>query len=420
MKNQIDIFTKLEICGFNVSTDTRKDIKGTVFFAIKGENFDGNKFVKEALSKGATAVVTQNKSYKGKNIFVVKDTLKTLQEIATIYRETFNIPIIAIGGSNGKTTSKELISSVLGKEYKGHSTSGSFNNHLGVPLSILSMKKDTEIGVFEIGANHGGEHTDLLNILKPTHVVVTNNGMDHLEGFGSPLGARKANKEIYDWANKNKREVFVNKELKDLITDSNKNNRIFYPNETIKITSSTPLHISYKNKIYKTKMSGVYNLPNIYLAVSVGNYFGLKTEKILKTICNYRPSGKRSQILKQGKNTFIVDCYNANPTSMMLSLETLAKNVGKKIVILGDMLELGKYSQKEHKKIYTHIKKMHLDKIILIGNMFRKAIDKKDTGTKWFPDSLTAKEWFNSAKFTGYTILLKGSRGMKIEKIIEV
>ena len=180
MKTESEIYLRLESCNFNISTDTRKYIKGSVFFAIKGENFDGNKFVKEALSKGAVAVVTQNKSYKGKNIFVVKNTLKTLQDIATKYRDTFKIPIIAIGGSNGKTTSKELVSSVLRKEYKVHSTSGSFNNHLGVPLSILSMKKDTEIGVFEIGANHPNEHTELLNILKPTFVVVTNNGLDHL------------------------------------------------------------------------------------------------------------------------------------------------------------------------------------------------------------------------------------------------
>ncbi len=419
--NEIDkIYSILVKNGFKVSTDTRMDLKGSVYFAISGESFDGNNFVKDAIKNGAIAAITSSPKNNGKNIFVVMDTLVTLQQIAKKYRQEFNIPIIAIGGSNGKTTSKELLTRSLELKYIAHKTVGSLNNHLGLPLSILSMKKDTQVGVFEIGANHPKEHTDLLKILYPTHVVVTNNGMDHLEGFGSPSGVRKANKEIYDWALKNDAEVFVNKELPDLMSDSRKNDRTTYPNEKIKISEVSPLQLLYKNKKYKLKMSGEYNLPNIYLSIAVGNYFGIRTEKILDQITKYSPTGKRSQIVKIKKNTFIVDCYNANPTSMLLSLETLSKNKGKKAVVLGDMLELGKYAHKEHQKIYNYLKKREFNKVILIGNNFKKTINKKDKKTLWFQDSLTAKKWLVSEKLSSYTVLLKGSRGMKIEKIIEV
>lgn len=419
MKTESEIYLRLESCNFNISTDTRKYIKGSVFFAIKGENFDGNKFVKEALSKGAVAVVTQNKSYKGKNIFVVKNTLKTLQDIATKYRDTFKIPIIAIGGSNGKTTSKELVSSVLRKEYKVHSTSGSFNNHLGVPLSILSMKKDTEIGVFEIGANHPNEHTELLNILKPTFVVVTNNGLDHLEGFGSPNGSRKGNAEIYKWARLNKAEVFVSKKHKDLIQDSRGNKTILYPKEKIEFTQSTPLVINYKKKLYKTHLAGAYNLENIELAVIVGETFGVKITNSLNIIKKYKPTLKRSQIYKIKSNTYIIDCYNANPTSMKLSLESFLNSATEpRGVILGEMLELGKFSKNEHKKIVEFIAKKEINEIIFIGNAYKKFTE-KIKNSRWFENSNDAQRWFRVQNFKRFTFLLKGSRGVRVENVVE-
>ncbi len=419
MKTESEIYSKLESCNFNISTDTRKDIKGTVFFAIKGENFDGNKFVKEALNKGAIAVVTQSKTYKGKNIFVVKDTLKTLQDIATKYRDTFNIPIIAIGGSNGKTTSKELTSNVLRKEYILHSTLGSFNNHLGVPLSILSMKKDTEIGVFEIGANHPNEHTELLNILKPTFVVVTNNGLDHLEGFGSPSGSRKGNAEIFKWAKLNSAEVFVNKKHKDLMQDSRKNKAILYPKEKLEFTQTTPLVIKYKNKLYKTHLAGAYNLENIELAVAVGETFGIKIANSLNIIKKYKPTLKRSQIQKIKSNIFIIDCYNANPTSMKLSLESFLDSTTKpRGVILGEMLELGKFSLNEHKRIVELIEKKEIDEIIFIGNAYKKFTE-KIKNSMWFENSNDAQKWFRNQNFKRFKFLLKGSRGVKVENVIE-
>lgn len=415
-----NIYSILENCNFNVSTDTRKNIKGSVFFAIKGENFDGNKFVKEALDKGALAVVTQSKVYKGKNIFVVKNTLKTLQDISSVYRQTFKIPIIAIGGSNGKTTSKELVRDVLRKEFEVHSTEGSFNNHLGVPLSILSMQKGTEIGVFEIGANHPNEHTELLEILRPTHVVVTNNGLDHLEGFGSEKGARIGNAEIYKWAKKNSAEAFVNKNKKDLLLDSKNCKRILYPTSKIDVNQTTPLTLCFKNKKYKTNLAGSYNKENIELATSIGESFGIKISDSLSIIQRYKPTLKRSQIISKNKNVYIVDCYNANPSSMKLSLESFFKSIkAPRGVILGDMLELGKYSKKEHRKILKLVESNKNSIVILIGNEFKKIINNKQKNIDWFINSEEAGKWFNSQKFKDYTFLLKGSRGMTVEKIIE-
>ena len=222
MNTEEKLFELLKKNKFKVSKDTRENLKGKVYFALQGNNFDGNKFVRDAIRKGAVGAVTDDPNNTGDNIYLVKEVLKTLQNLALKYRETFKIPIVVIGGSNGKTTSKELVRDVLKTKYRVHATEGSLNNHFGVPISILLMDKKTEMGVFEIGANHPKEHTELLNILKPTHVVITNNGMDHLEGFSSPQGSRKANKEIYDWALINKARVFVNKNHKDLMSNSRK------------------------------------------------------------------------------------------------------------------------------------------------------------------------------------------------------
>jgi UDP-N-acetylmuramoyl-tripeptide--D-alanyl-D-alanine ligase len=419
-----EILKKLEECDFNVSTDTRKNISGSVYFALKGDSFDGNLFAHDALQKGAVAAVTENpENLKIKNgkIFLVKNVLKTLQDTAKIYRQSFNIPILAIGGSNGKTTSKGLLCDVLKTKYKTHSTVESFNNHFGVPLSILSMNKKTEIAVFEIGANHRGEHTELLDILQPTHVVVTNNGLDHLEGFGSPEGSRLANKEIYDWALQNGAKVFAHKKHPDLAEDSKNNERIFYPAEILESDNATPLGIIWNGKKYQTKLFGNYNLENIELAISIGQYFDVTPDVALAAVCRYEPTGKRSEFRTKNKINFIVDCYNANPTSMLLSLESFLKS-GKKSagVILGDMLELGKYSETEHKKIVDFVFRQKFDCIVFVGEKFKKALMSETKKYLWFPNSEEASVWFAEQKFAGFTFLLKGSRGMKIEKVLEV
>lgn len=417
MNTRDKIYNILKKHQFKVSKDTRDNLKGAIYFALKGENFDGNTFVYDSIKKGAVAAVTDDKKIKGKNIYFVENALQTLQDMAKRYRQSFNIPIIAIGGSNGKSTSKDLISMVLKNEFIVHSTVGSLNNHFGVPLAILSMPPQTEIGVFEIGANHLKEHTNLLWILQPTHVVVTNNGLDHLEGFGNAKGARKANKEIYDWALKNKAKVFIDKNQKDLMDDSKKNERIIYPEIKLLSAGEIPLIIKYHKIKYKTQLFGSYNIKNIELAIAIGKYFSIDTNTALSSITKYKPLSKRSEIVRKNKMNFIVDCYNANPSSMRLALESFARSVGgKKGVILGDMLEMGKYSLMEHKKIVSFVLKQRFDTIILIGNNFKKVL--KNNNVKWFQNSESAKEWFKRQNFNGFTFLLKGSRGVRVERVV--
>lgn len=383
-----EIWDKLTLSGFKVSIDTRKNVRGSVFFAIKGDNFDGRDFVEEALNKGAITAVSEN-------------TLEILQKLARRHRDTFSIPIICIGGSNGKTTSKELIRDVLSKSYKTYATSGNFNNHIGLPLSIFAMPKDTELGIFEIGANHLGEHTALLEILAPTHVVVTNNGLDHLGGFGSPAGVRKANKELYDWAKTHGAKAFVHKGHSDLVEDSMGLEIIPYP--------------AHGEQAYKTKLFGKYNFENIELALAVGKHFAVEESQALEAIGNYTPQNRRSEVRKIGSNTFIVDCYNANPSSMAHALESFIQETkSPRGVILGDMLELGNYAEKEHRKIFEMLDNK-FDLVVLIGENFREVAGK----TLWFKDAKEARTWFEKEGLTGYTILLKGSRGMTLEKLIE-
>ena len=396
MENYREILEILESNGFKVSTDTRKELSGSVYFALKGENFDGNQFTEEALNKGAVATVTE-------------DAQETLQKVAGIYRDKFNIPIIAIGGSNGKTTSKELVREVLKTKYKVHSTPENLNNHIGVPLSVLSMSLDTEIGIFEIGANHPGEHLELLDIIKPTIVAVTNNGLDHLEGFGSPLGVRNANKEIYDWLVSHSGLAFVNKNLEDLMDDSENLKRTLYPES------------KFDGQEYKTNLAGDYNLINIHLALSIGKHFNINIDQAKDAIAQYKPSSKRSEFVEKDGINFIVDCYNANPSSMTLSLESFLRSTkSPRGVVLGDMLELGTYTDEEHSKIIRYLENQKLDSVIFIGPSFKKALENTTLRYEWFPDSKEASTWFKEQDFKNFTFLLKGSRGIKVETILEL
>lgn len=421
MDTHTSLLKILETNTYKISTDTRKDISGSVYFALKGDNFDGSQFVQQALDKGAIAVVTEDASKPGENVYIVENVLQSLQELSTAYRDLFTIPLIALGGSNGKTTSKELLKKTLGQKYKVHATEGSLNNHIGVPLSIFSMPRDTEIGIFEIGANHPNEHLDLLDILKPTHVVVTNNGMDHLEGFGSPEGSRRANKEIYDWAKENGAKVFVHKGHADLLEDSSGTEQIFYPDYTLLTTPGTFLSFTCDNISYTTQMIGNYNKENVELAVSIAEYFDVKREDALQGVSDYTPSARRSQFIQKNNIDFIVDCYNANPTSMKLSLESFfASDTPLKGVVLGDMLELGEYADEEHKKVVESVLAAPLAARVFIGNFFKKALTNTTGDFIWFETSEEAKFWFTEQKFEGFTFLLKGSRGVRVEKILDL
>ena len=416
------IWSKLEEVSFQIGTDTRKNLEGKIFFALQGENFDGNDFVEQAIRSGASGVVCSDKQFEGlENSFVVENTTKTLQEIANKYRKKFDIPVIAIGGSNGKTTSRELIHAVLNSKFNTHTSEGNFNNHIGLPLSILTMKSGSELAVFEIGANHAQEHTRLLQILEPTHVLVTNNGLDHLEGFGSPLGARKANKEIFDWAKTFEIEAFVNKNHQDLLEDSEGLKRIMYPDSNGEVLKTAPLEFEYNDTKIKTRLFGSYNLENIYSALAIGKYFGIEESQALDVISKYQPKQKRSQIIRQGKNVLIVDCYNANPSSIKLALESLLSNTPSSLgVVLGDMLELGDYAHEEHKKILNMLNSAKLAMVVLIGPEFKKALSSINLKCNWFENSLSAKQWLEQQDLGDMTILLKGSRGMRVEEAFDL
>ena len=291
---------------------------------------------------------------------------------------------------------------VLETSFKVHTTKSNLNNHIGLPLSILSMNKSTEIGIFEIGANHLGEHTSLLEILNPTHVIVTNSGLDHLEGFGLPANVEKANEEINEWARKHGAIIFAGSD------------------QGLKIVTSLPLTLTKDGKEYKTQMVGDYNLENINRALSVGLFFKINIERALKAINKYSPTEQRSQLLIRDGIHFVIDCYNANPTSMILSLESFVRSaVEPRGIILGDMLELGSYADEEHERIINFVNRQKLDTVVLIGKQFKQALNEKSFKNFWFEDSDSAREWFSKQKFTGYTFLLKGSRGMKVERILE-
>lgn len=419
MDNLDKIYETLEKNGFKISTDTRKELAGSIYFAIKGENFDGNTFVEAALKGGASGVVTEREDVKDEKVYPVKNVLNTLQKLASKHRKLFKIPIMVIGGSNGKTTSKELVSHVLRKKYKVCSTKESLNNHIGVPLSVLSLRAPDEIGVFEIGANHPGEHTELLDIIRPTMVIVTNNGMDHLEGFGSPKGVRKANKEIYDWAKENEATAFVNKNHPDLVEDSASLERILYPAFELEVNRLSPLALRFEGKEYQTNLAGGFNKENIELALALGKHFNIGIEKSLEALGHYKPSLKRSEFIVKDGIRFIADCYNANPSSMILSLESFLESSEKpRGIILGDMLELGSYAEREHEKIIEFISDKEVDQVVLIGENLGRAIQKMCKKYQWFKNSDEARDWFEKQDFKSFTFLLKGSRGIAVEKAV--
>ena len=417
-----------------VITDSRKIEEGCLFFALKGENFNGNKYAKEALKKGAAYAIIDEVEYeKGEQYLLVKDVLTTLQKLANFHRQQLMIPILGITGSNGKTTTKELIAAILTSQYRCHFTKGNFNNHIGVPLTLLSIPLDTEIAVIEMGANHVGEIEFLCDIAEPTHGLITNIGKAHLEGFGSLEGVKKAKSELYKFLKVRNGVAFVNMDelyLTDLSDGIVK--RVFYiqndkpnplkaPFETSLFQTHPFVEVGFLDKnqkltIVKSQLLGDYNFNNIMTAICVGRYFRVPPKKIKEAIENYIPTNNRSQLIQRGSNTFILDAYNANPTSMKNALENFSKIENKKkVAILGDMLELGDFSEKEHEKIVEHSKTLGLDEIILVGNEFSKIKDKE---VLHFDNVESLKTWFDKKDFYQTYFLIKGSRGIKLEKIL--
>lgn len=410
----------------SIQTDTRKLKQGDIFFALKGPNFNGNLFASKALEAGAAyAVIDEVQEVKDERMILVPDVLQALQDLASYHRDQFNIPFIAITGSNGKTTTKELVSSVLASHYKTYTTQGNLNNHIGVPLTILSIRKDAEMAVIEMGANHQKEIASYCVYTKPTHGLITNCGKAHLEGFGGIEGVRKGKGELYDYIRAHNGTIFLYDDYDYLHNMSNgiTQKQIYGTQNGIvtgQVNKSEPfLEVSItkglEKKNIRTQLVGDYNLPNVLCAIAVGNFFAVPEEKITATIEAYAPSNSRSQMLEKDGNHIILDAYNANPTSMRAAIENFAKfPSAEKILMLGGMMELGEDSIMEHQQIVDLIHQHPWKKVVLVGGDFAHV----QHTYIYFPNSATAGNWYQEQAFQNTYFLIKGSRSMQMEKII--
>ena len=417
----------------SIETDTRKIKEGDLFFALKGPNFNGNQFAKQALASGAAyAIVDEEIIEPGNRTIRVNDVLKTLQELALYHRRQFilpvaekQVPFIAVTGSNGKTTSKELIHAVLSSTFKTYTTEGNLNNHIGIPLTILKIKEDAEIAIIEMGANHQKEIEGYCTYTMPTHGVITNCGKAHLDGFGGEEGIRKGKGELFDYLRLHNGTAFVMWDY-DYLQDMSAGIKevITYGTHDAGVTgnvktSSTLLEVTISSAkgldSIKTNLVGDYNLPNVLLAVAIGKYFKIPDEKIKWALENYVPSNSRSQLIEKDSNKIILDAYNANPTSMKAAVENFVKMEGSdKVLILGGMMELGSQSVDEHQGLIDLISKYNWKNVVLVGGDF----DKTDHAYLYFENSEEAKDWFKSQHFSDTNIIIKGSRSTQMEKVL--
>ena len=422
-----DIYS-LYLSSSKICTDTRNISNNVLFFCLKGENYDGNIFAEKALKLGANYVIVDNSKYfKNKsNYILVKDSLKTLQELAIFHRSKLKTKIIAITGSNGKTTSKELIYSVLSQKFNTFSTIGNLNNHIGVPLSILSLSTETEIGIIEMGANHLNEIKFLCEIANPHYGYITNFGKAHLEGFGSEISIIKGKSELYTYLKDNNGLAIINGDDKKQLKLTQKNKKYIFGNSekadlyfTPKNVNSNKIILRYNNFDFECNMIGSYNFSNVSVAIAFGLFFKIPKKIIMHGLKKYNPINNRSQWLKKGSNLILMDAYNANPSSMNASIDAFIENTKKnRIIILGDMEELGKYSKSEHQKIANKLEKIDIELVILIGKKFREVNYEKNNFRK-FNNSEDASKFLNNKKWHNKNFLLKGSRKIKLEEIIK-
>lgn len=429
MNETLYLLLKLIGEGHSVITDSRQIKPGCIFLALKGESFDGNTFALQALENGAQVAVIDNPKYvKNSQTLLVPDVLETLQKLANEWRKKFKIPIIGITGTNGKTTTKELVREVVAMKYKTHATSGNFNNHIGVPLTLLSMPADSQVAIIEMGANHLNEIAELCEIALPNLGIITNVGKAHLEGFGSFEGIVETKTGLYRSIKSRDGVVFVNSDNNLLILKSGLQRRVTYGqriNADFRgkiLDSPSFLRLSYisenKEWVLQTKLVGNYNFDNVMAAITVGKYLNVADELIKEAIEHYQPSNNRSQWIESANNQIIMDAYNANPSSMNVALENFRSlSANNKVVILGDMLELGEYSEEEHQKVIEMIETMNLAQAILIGPVFKSVC--KSSSIQLFNNSDEAKVWLLNHKISESLILLKGSRGIKLEKVLE-
>ena len=411
----------------SIQTDTRKLQPGDLFFALKGPNFNGNQFAKQALDAGAAYVIIDEPvNFTDSRIIETADALQLLQDLAKYHRQQFTIPFIAITGSNGKTTTKELVYEVLASTYKTYTTKGNLNNHIGIPLTILAVKKDAELAVIEMGANHQNEIAGYCQYTMPTHGIITNCGKAHLEGFGGEMGVMKGKGELFDYLKLHGGTAFIMNDYAYLKQLSEGISAIkTYGTENAEITGvadnsghflQVEMTIGTSIKKIKTNLVGEYNLPNVLVAVAVGKYFNVADEAIQKALENYTPSNSRSQLIEKNGNQIILDAYNANPSSMKAAIENFAKMEGDdKVLLLGAMMELGSESIAEHIAIVDLIDQYHWKAVVLVGGDFKHISHRY----LYFQQAQEVKEWLQLQAYLGVKLLVKGSRSMQMEKVLE-
>jgi UDP-N-acetylmuramoyl-tripeptide--D-alanyl-D-alanine ligase len=412
-----------------VQTDTRKLKLGDIYFALKGPNFNGNIFALAALEAGASfAVVDETIPYSealDDRILQVADVLTTMQDLAKHHRQQFDIPFIAITGSNGKTTTKELIAAVLSSHFKTYTTQGNLNNHIGVPLTLLSIQADAQMAVIEMGANHLNEIGSYCQYAMPNYGMITNCGKAHLEGFGSEEGVKKGKGELYDYIKEHKGTAFVMNDYDYLNNMSAGIENIITYGNTLGALQGQPQTINGLLQVVFTKgtlldkiqtqLVGDYNLPNVLAAVCIGQYFKVPMDKIKTAIENYAPSNSRSQLTTWKNNQIILDAYNANPSSMKVAVDNFAKLAAEnKIICLGGMKELGEATFNEHQALIDQLKQFTWTKVVLVGNEFKDCTHPY----QFFESVAAAKKWLNDQNFVQHTILIKGSRGIQMEQLI--
>ena len=410
-----------------VSTDTRTIHPGNIFFALRGPQFNANEFAHKAIESGASyAVVDDPAMQKDPRNILVNDSLQTLQDLASWHRDQLKIPMIGLTGSNGKTTTKELIHAVLSRKYKTYATRGNLNNHIGVPLTLLAIRENIEIGIIEMGANKIGDIRELCEIARPTHGLVTNIGYAHIEGFGSYEGVLQGKTELYDWLLKHEGTVFINS-LDPVLSNMVKRFKdpVLFPGEndfyhcTLGITKPFIQIRDEKGNQIHTRLIGSYNFLNVATSLCIGKYFNVSPEAAKEGIENYEPRNNRSQLMKKGTNTVILDAYNANPSSMEAALNQLNEmNSQNKVVILGDMFELGDYTEEGHGRIGALTKKMNFKQVFFCGERMQFA-HTANRDSLYFRTRKELEDFLENHIFENSTILIKGSRAMALENIID-
>lgn len=427
----LDTLYSLFLQSTGVSTDTRKIDLGNLFFALKGPTFNANEFASTALEMGASAVVVDEAAFAvagDPRYFLCEDVLHTLQELATFHRRKFTIPFIGLTGSNGKTTSKELLLSVLKQKFNTLATIGNLNNHIGVPLTLLRLRHEHEIAIIEMGANKQGDIEELCLIAEPTHGCITNIGKAHLEGMGGPAGVLKTKTELFHYLKTHQGKVFINSQdpmLAPLI--SRFDQPVLFPAQgdfcEVQFEGADPFvtfSVPGVDGLHVSSLVGAYNFGNIANALTIGTFFGVPMGLAVKGILQYSPENMRSQLMEKRSNLILLDAYNANPSSMEVAIRTFGEMTGRKhkMIILGDMFELGDYAEEEHRRLGELVSEYGFDKVCFTGKLIVSALEKAPTAL-YFPDPFSFRNWIQDSNLEDYLILIKGSRGMKLETLVE-